>query len=77
VGSIMIRSPKTSLAYVPAGQFAGLLTEVAAESVKLSRDCVRLLPDPTFAQVEKWGIKVAVWVPQRILLQSGAPVNIE
>lgn len=77
VGNLIVRTPRTNLTHIQIDPLRRLIGDVAEESVKLARDHVGLLSRPTFGVIKKWGIKVAVWVPRRVLIPSGVPVTIE
>ena len=68
VGNLLIRTPKTNLEHIQIDPLGRLIEHVAKESVGLARDCVKLLPDPTFGVIKKWDIKVAMWAPHRVLI---------
>jgi hypothetical protein len=74
VGNLLIRTSRTNLTHIQVDLLANLIQDVAEESVKLARKCVRLLPEPVFGVIEKWDIKVAMWVPRRIIVPTGIPV---
>lgn len=77
IGNLLIRTSSTNLTNIEIDQLGNLIVDVAEDSVKLARQHVKLLPDPTFGVINKWGIKVVMWVPRRVLIPSGVPVTIE
>ncbi len=76
-GNLLIRTPLTNMANIKTDSLGSLIDDVAVESVNLARNCVKLLPEPTFGVIEKWGIKVVVWVPRRVFIPTGATVTIK
>ena len=76
-GCLLIRTPSTNLTHIQIDPLRRLLGDVGEESVNLARKCVKLLPDVVFGVIEKWDIKVAMWVPHRVLIPSGAPITIK
>lgn len=77
IGNLLIRTARTNLTHIEIDRLGEVIVDVVTESVKLARDHVKLLPDPTFGIIEKWGIKVAMWVPRRVLIPSGVPLTIK
>lgn len=77
VGNLLIRTPLTNMANIKTDSLRSLIQDVAAESVGLARNCVKLLPEPTSGVIGKWGIKVAMWVPRRVFIPTGATVTIK
>ncbi len=77
IGNLLVRTSRTNLTHIEVNPLGNLIRDVAEESVKLARDCVKLLPDPVFGVMEKWDIKVAMWVPRRVLIPTEVPVTIK
>lgn len=77
VGNLIVRTSRTNLTHIQIDPLTEVIRDVAVESVKLARNSVRLLSVPTFGVIEKWGIKVAMWMPRRVLIPSGAPITIK
>jgi hypothetical protein len=75
VGNLLIRTPHTNLTGTSIDLLSKLIQDVAAESVNLGRRCVKLLPDPVFAVVDKWEMKLAMWVPHRVA-PTEVPVSV-
>jgi len=76
VGNLLIRTHRTNLTHIEIDPLGSLIQDVAKESVELARKSIKLLPDPTFAVIEEWDIKVAMWEPRRLVVPSGVPLRI-
>jgi hypothetical protein len=77
VGNLLIRTPRTNLTRIQIDPLGRLIVDVAKESVRLAREHVKLLPGgPAFGVMDKWSIKVAMWVPRRVLIRSAVPIAI-
>lgn len=71
VGNLLIRTTMTNLTGVNIDALSRLLDDAASECVKLARKLVKLLPNPTFGALEKWGIRFAVWTPRQVIFPNG------
>lgn len=76
VGNLLIRTSRTNLTHIDTGTLGRLIEDAAKESVDLARRSVRRLPNPEFGIIEKWGIRVAMWVPRRVVIPTEIPVTI-
>jgi hypothetical protein len=70
VGNLLVRTTQTNLTGINFEAFSRLLDDAAFESVKLARQLVKLLPNPTYGTIEKWGIRFAVWTPRQVIFSN-------
>jgi len=66
LGNLQIRTAKTNLTHLKIESLVSLIEDVAKESVAHARKNLKLLSDSVFGVIEKWDIKVALWILSRL-----------
>ena len=75
VGNLLVRTMKTTLADVDPEKLGNLIEEVASESVAAARRVVKLLPEPAYTSIDRWGIRMTLWSPGQVAFPRTHPVH--